>query len=127
MRSAQPAFRAAAVVQLLALLWAIANISVYSHAHFDATGKMVVHAHPFSQGADSEGPPAKHTHARSEFITLQSFLDAAAAVAFLSFLLAILINADRYVRLRIRDVLLPSSISRGNVLGRAPPFILPQF
>ncbi|MEL7587746.1 MAG: hypothetical protein AAGU19_13615 [Prolixibacteraceae bacterium] len=59
-----PAFICMAVVAMLAL-----NDIVFLHAHELPNGQVVIHAHPYSKGADA-APLKKHHHSTTEYIAI---------------------------------------------------------
>lgn len=62
------AFICMTVVAMLAL-----NDIVFLHAHELPNGQVIVHAHPYSNGADSV-PQKKHHHSTTEYITIDHVL-----------------------------------------------------
>ena len=58
------------ILILLSISWTSINNFYFTHYHIDASGNIVVHAHPYQKEDNRKSGVPSHTHSKNEFISL---------------------------------------------------------
>jgi hypothetical protein len=106
---------------LLVLVWGNYALFHFSHYHVDASGQIVLHAHPFHQ--ENPQNQTQHTHTKNEFSIL-SFIFEVLSVFVIGFALVLIaLKLNRGFQPVFQTQCNPLNLIFPNISRRGPPFV----